>query len=551
MTALTATAVNTAVVDPTDGWRVTVDHSTLPALDPTLTRPRPSTGLVGMDFFAGFGGSSTGLFYAGVDVALAVNHWLTGIRTHAANHRQADHWQSDLGRWRDNDPLWRKKNTSISRFDGDLYGWLPRVDLFWASPSCSAHTNAQGKKRDDNGQADMWEDGEEPEDESAERSRGTMRDVLRALDSADMRGQPILAGIVENVAEVVTRWKHWNRWAKELEDLDYEFRIVSLNAAFAADDSLDIARAPQLRDRIFIVYWRRELPGQPDLDIRATSWCPGCETLVEAAQVWKRVWRTTPVGKYGRSGQYWYRCPTCRAVAEPLVQPAADVIDWSDTGPLIGDRAALGLKPLVKATRERVAAGLARFGTDPALIATGGSWNNDPASPGRPFRTRTATEWEAIATSRSGVTPFLVRLRGGGEKGRAHSPWAPLGTFSAQGEHHALVATGQRHMITSYYGNGGCSPTLVPLPTQSTRDRFALVSSDSPRVDACTYRMLDPDREIKRAMAFPPGYIGIGTRGDLTRGYGNAVAPNCAAIVADRLVRFLLGERRRPLRASA
>jgi DNA (cytosine-5)-methyltransferase 1 len=56
--------------------------------------------------------------------------------------------------------------------------------------------------------------------------------------------------------------------------------------------------------------------------------CPECGP-VRAVRAWKNLKRQ-PVGKYRT--QYVYRCPRveCRnQVVEPVVQRAADIIDWS------------------------------------------------------------------------------------------------------------------------------------------------------------------------------------------------------------------------------
>ena len=45
-------------------------------------------GPVFLDFFAGFGGSSSGLVEAGFELSTAYNHWETAIAVHAANHRR-------------------------------------------------------------------------------------------------------------------------------------------------------------------------------------------------------------------------------------------------------------------------------------------------------------------------------------------------------------------------------------------------------------------------------------------------------------------------------
>lgn len=511
----------TALDDPAAAYRLPPLSMDLPELDPFFDTARWMHGLTALDFFAGVGGSSTGLVWAGYEVLLAINHWQTAIQSHAANHRGTDHWQANL---------------SLK----DLHSLLPTADILWASPECKKHTKAQGKKRD-TAQLDIFDD-EKPADEAAQRSRATMNDVLEALEAALLRGKPFLGGIVENVVEVVD-WMHFGRWCQELLGLGYDYEIVSLNSAFAADPELGITPAPQLRNRIYIVFWLRSLGRRPDLDFRASAWCPHCEALVQAVQSWKKPFVVEPVGVYGRSGQYWYRCPTCRSVAEPLAQPIADIIDWSDPGPLVGERKQLGLKPLEPSTLARIAAGLAVHGRDPVLVPAGGTWNTTATSVLRPCRARTTSETEGVMAPPGGAAPFMLRLRGGGERNRAHSPWSPVGTISAGGEHHAVVNSGQKHMIMPYYGNGKCSPTLIPLPTVPTRDRFAVVSSTPTRVEECTFRMMHPDSEIKRAMALPPGYIVFGSRGDKTAQMGNGVTPNSAAMVSYRLAQCILGIR--------
>jgi DNA (cytosine-5)-methyltransferase 1 len=199
---------------------------------------------------------------------------------------------------------------------------------------------------------------------------------------------------------------------------------------------------------------------------------------------------------------------------------------------------------LEPATLERMAAGLARFGGDPVLVPSGGTWNTEPTPVGLPCRTRTTVETEGIACPPEGPKPFMLRLRGGGDRQRAHAAQIPIGTVSAQGEHHALVTSaGARHMVMSYYGNGGCTPSLVPLPTQPTKDRFALVSTTAEQVEDCTFRMLHPRSEITPAMGFPLGYTLFGTRSEQVAQLGNAVTCNAARLLADRLGAAVLGER--------
>ena len=76
------------------------------------------------DLFCGAGGSSTGLVEAAFELVLAVNHWPVAVETHAANHRDAEHWCEDIDR------------TDMRR--------LPAADVLWASPICTEATPAGG-----------------------------------------------------------------------------------------------------------------------------------------------------------------------------------------------------------------------------------------------------------------------------------------------------------------------------------------------------------------------------------------------------------------------
>lgn len=85
------------------------------------------------DLFCGAGGSSTGLrrvadaLGASLDLT-AVNHWPTAVETHAANHPFARHVCENL------DGVDARKVTG------------GKLDLLWASPECTHHSNARGGK---------------------------------------------------------------------------------------------------------------------------------------------------------------------------------------------------------------------------------------------------------------------------------------------------------------------------------------------------------------------------------------------------------------------
>jgi DNA (cytosine-5)-methyltransferase 1 len=115
------------------------------------------------------------------------------------------------------------------------------------------------------------------------------------------------------------------------------------------------------------------------------------------------------------------------------------------------------------------------------------------------------------------VEPFIVQLRGTGAEqvdGSARSLDEPLSTVSASGAHHALVEP----FLSSYYGHGHNVPVSEPVPTITTKDRFALVIPDGMDI---RFRMLQP-RELAAAMGFPPEYVFKGTKTETTQMIGNA-----------------------------
>ena len=109
------------------------------------------------DLFCGAGGSSTGAIQVpGVEVRAASNHWQLAVDTHNHNHPDAAHICADLSQI---DPA-----------------YFPRTDILWASPECTNHSVARGKRREC-ATPDMF--GDLLPDEAAERSRATMWDVPR------------------------------------------------------------------------------------------------------------------------------------------------------------------------------------------------------------------------------------------------------------------------------------------------------------------------------------------------------------------------------------
>lgn len=464
------------------------------------------------DLFAGAGGSSTGaVSVPGVEIRVASNHWQRAIDVHNANHPDALHVCAD-----------------ITQIDPRRF---PRTDLLWASPECTNHSLAKGRKMLGR-QPDLFD--ETLPDEAAERSRATMWDVVRFTEAHRYQ-----AVVVENVVEAA-KWLPFQAWLMAMDSLGYDHQVVYINSMHAQATGLP---APQSRDRMYVVFWRKGNT-RPDLESiqRPAAYCPRCERVVESQQAWKKPGR--PWGRY--RAQYVYACGTCRGVVVPGWLPAASIIDWSVPSQRIGDRA----KPLAAKTRARIAAGIARYwrpfhlenagsvydSTDPRHpkhgdpnayirawpvesepLRTIPTWGDSKALAVPPFVMDTTRSYDGHQSKRQWPAdlplptqttqhayallhaPFIAELRGksshrsadealscittmGAHHALVHPPFVaelrgggsdaraasdPLATVVASGNHHALVA--------SYYGNGSAIPSDRALPTVTAAERHALI----------------------------------------------------------------------------
>ncbi|GHC52331.1 DNA cytosine methyltransferase [Streptomyces cinnamoneus] len=481
-----------------------------------------------IDFFCGAGGSSSGAAAVpGVRPVLAANHWDRAITSHAANFPDAEHFTGDL------------HDADVARF--------PAADLFWASPECPQWSNARGKRRDFDKQPDLF--GETLPDAAADRSRALMWDVPRYLDSTHRRGRPVLAGVIENVIDV-RAWDLWQTWRNDIRALGYDTRLIALNSMHARP--VATTWAPQSRDRLYLAYWHRSPGRAPDWDkwLRPRAWCSVCEETVTAVQAFKNPRRD--MGRYRQ--QYVYRCPrvSCRSnVLEPEARPAATAIDWTLPAERIGDRT----KPLAAATLNRIRAGLAKYGSAlaasnrgtrrteaaPALLVPVEGRDGKHAAPATsPLRTQTARNETGLAW-----LPYLIPLRGGGDKERARPVTDALTTVTASGNHHGLVtapgfAPEDAALLVPYYGKGVARPADAPIGALTTRDRYALATGTTIALDDVRFRMLEPG-EIGRAMAFADNYRVLGNKREKVRQYGNAVTPPVAEILVSALVEAVTG----------
>ena len=254
------------------------------------------------DLFCGAGGSSTGaISVPGVEVRIAANHWDIAIAIHNANHPDTDHAAVDL----------HQENPR----------YFPRTDVLWASPECTKWSQAGGGHNRPAIEEGLFEDPNSSD--AATRSRLLMFDVLRFAEHHRYR-----AMVLENVVDIAVQAKYrlaWHEWRRQLRNLGYRFRVMSVNSMHA---QMLGAPAPQSRDRIYIVAWLDGTP-EPELEraIRPQAWCARCERLIEARQSWKNG---STAGRYRQS--YVYVHGDCGTVVEPGYLPALAAIDLSIPG---------------------------------------------------------------------------------------------------------------------------------------------------------------------------------------------------------------------------
>ena len=508
------------------------------------------------DQFCGAGGSSQGVRNlsvkngGGLEVRLALNHWKLAIETHNTNFPDTIH-----------------DCTDISASDPRRY---PSTDILITSPECTNHSLAKAVKRLQN-QMKLFTTGKL--DASAERSRATMWDVPRF---AEFHGYNLI--IVENVVDA-REWVMFEAWLQSMHLLGYKHKCVYLNSMFCHP-------TPQSRDRMYVVFWKAK-NREPKLDFNPLAKCPKCEKEINAVQRWKN-----PSKQYGKyKQQYVYVCPICGTEVMPYFYGAFNCIDWSDIGTRIGDRS----RPLSENTIKRIEYGLKKYGSQPLNIVhyspgyakpitdsfatiTGNDHQslcmpfvvNDQQSTGIGFRVKGANETlPTIATSHrlnlvmpfilkeehssnedaarnidgafqtqktrqsmALVTPFLVEMKG---QSNARKIKDPLSCVTSIPYHGLITDKSLNSFLTYFYGQAQASGMNEPVGTVTTKDRFAIVNYNEPKVEDCYFRMLKP-QEIKLAMAFDQKYIVCGSQKDQVKQLGNAVTPPAMQWLVERAI---------------
>ncbi|MGI5526886.1 DNA cytosine methyltransferase [Streptomyces syringium] len=336
-------------------------------------------------------------------------------------------------------------------------GRLPEAQCLTGSPICKESSPAGGRTAP---KAQMTlDDAQDANDEDVPSdwslTRATAWDLLRGAEAAKDRGRPfeVIAG--ENVPGFGLSWLLFNTWVRGYYDLGYVPYLASVDAAHI--DAGDLGSAPQHRNRMLFAFVRKGLPA-PDLRPRPLANCTFCGP-VRGIQRWAKA-RQRKVGTYGTS--YIYVCPHRKCghlPVEPVTRPIGDCIDFSLPTRRVGDgRAGKVFRPYVDETRRKIDLGRAMYGDK----------------------------------------PFIAIMR---RNCVAQSLDEPIGTITAEGNHHMLVIPG-----------------------------------DS--LDNCRIRMLSI-KEKARAQRFPDHHRFQGTDTEKTRLIGNAVPVNVGTWLGQRVAAVL------------
>lgn len=497
-----------------------------------------------VDLFCGGGGSVTGGIEALKEAGMAYegrcfNHWDVAIRTIMANHPEMI-------------PDFNRACSPIeSVLPDEIFADDPtRLDVLWASPSCTHHSVAAGGK---------------PRSNQLRSQPEYLLPYLRLTKCRRM--------FVENVPELET-------WGPLLDD-----DIVWKGERYKAGQ-------PDPRKKgLFFNLWLKE--------IKASGYRVDWQVLNAAdygAATCRRRLIVQAVRKSSGERIVW---PTPTHAEKPGLfnerpwTSAASVIDWTLPGESIFDRK----KPLCANTLKRIEAGIRKFWgawAEPFLIVLRGTKDSQIPSTAipltAPLPTLTANGGHMVL-----VRPFLTRYNGGDERihgtdgpmpvidtrnryavvsplfipqhecGTVKPTDRPLPTIATSGAigivepflmdishsqnagvfgrvaeplnticcSHGTHAVIQPFMV-EYYGQGGSVPTSSPCPTITTKDRFGIVQGrvltmpdgKQYKLDI-THRMLTM-RELADATGFPHDYNFAGTDTDAKKQIGNAVPPALA-----------------------
>ena len=497
---------------------------------------------VTVDMFCGSGGESQGIEWAaekaGIEIKMyAINHWQRAIETHQANFPDAEHICRDIQ-------------------DIDPSKVIPgkKIDFMWSSPACTHFSVARGGKPCD------------------DQSRITPFTILDWLDKLTVDRV-----IIENVGE----FKNWGpldektrRPIKERKGETFNAYIAMIRAlGYTVDYNVLNAAdygAPTTRKRLFIQAVRAG-SGKSILWPEAThartgqlpSWVPARDIIDWSlptqiiderkkplvANTMKRICRG--IEKYW--GEY---------AAPFLIRYNGKIPDTSkkcgSVQPLILSNHFENIPKPVNGPCPTVVTSGAVALVEPLIMHIGQTSNKG--------RTRSIDEPLATVVTKEEaclIEPLFIPQHSCGEVRPTTGPLSTIATKGAIGLVEPLIMPYRAQsrvrpasespvptlvtagwvglvepLIMNYYGTGVCNPISTPLPSVTTRDRFALITPENVRIG---FRMLKP-HELAAAQSFPRSYIFKGNRGEIVKQIGNAVCPKMAEALTIPYMRQLAAE---------
>jgi DNA (cytosine-5)-methyltransferase 1 len=376
-----------------------------------------------VDLFAGGGGASSGIEQGlGRMVDIAINHNAAAVAMHQANHPQTKHLVSDVF---EVDPRYV--------CDGR------KVGLLWASPDCTFHSKARGKKpirsATKKRRALAW---------IVTRWAGQVRPRVIMLENVEEFAQwgPLVGKPDELRPCKKRRGKTFKAFVRSLKELGYAVEWKELRACDYG--------APTIRKRLFLI---ARCDGQPI------------------------VWPAPSHGQH--QGLKPYRT-------------AAECIDWSI--PMLSifatkeEARAWGkahnrpspIRPLADKSMERIARGVKRFVLDnpkPFIVPiTHTKSNLWPTSVEDPLKTITTAKGGELAV----CAPCLVPRYGEapGQEPRCRSVDQPYPTVVEGGNGGQLVAANLIQYHSEMDGNDVRATNLDrPIPTLDCANRHGLVAT--------------------------------------------------------------------------
>jgi DNA (cytosine-5)-methyltransferase 1 len=433
--------------------------------------------MVTVDLFCGAGGASTGMGLAFEKLGLknknyCVNHWDVAIATHSANHPDDIH-----------------RCAPVETIIPDEFVKEGYIDLLWASPSCTHHSRASGKKPKSN------------------QLRAQPNMILDWLDMINVKRL-----IIENVPEFMEwgpltanghavkskKGECFRAFLQSLEARNYKYEYRVLNCADFGDVTT--------RERFFLQAVKR---GYGKLAWPSATHCEDPQPdMFENREKWRGI------GELGT----------------PLSQRK---------------------KQLAPATMARIMEGIKKFCGQEFIVDFLGS--DKPKDTSRVKGVDKPIGVQHCSNRFGLARPFLVDFANGGKTKPIDKPMPTLTTknsmclctpfivdylknmppFSTDDPIRAQHCKGRFSLATPFIvkweTNSKPSQIDKPISTQTSFGKFNLctpVTDGKFIVDVC-FRMLKPD-ELKKATGFPDDYVLTGGCAAQVKQIGNAVPVNTA-----------------------